>query len=117
MPDTSQVTNLEVACNGGLILDKISQAIPAGAATILQNFEPSILGGYRRINGFSEFDANALTGADQVLGIAFLGSNVIVLDVTILMYMTGMVQKSWSWHLVMQVQIMLLLGMVLLICF
>jgi len=93
MPDTSQVTNLEVACNGGLILDKISQAIPAGAATILQNFEPSILGGYRRINGFSEFDANALTGADQVLGIAFLGSNVIACRGANVQYSSG---SGWT---------------------
>ena len=77
MPDTGQVTNIEVACSGGLVLDKISQAIPPGAATVLQNFEPSINGGYRRINGFTKFDSTALTGSGNVLGIAFLGTTVI----------------------------------------
>tara|TARA_R110000787_G_scaffold18388_1_gene56430 strand:- start:503 stop:2029 length:1527 start_codon:yes stop_codon:yes gene_type:complete len=93
MPDTSQVTNIEVACNGGLVLDKTSLAIPEGAATVLQNFEPSIQGGYRRINGFTTFDSNALPGTGNVLGIAFLGANVIACRGANVAYSSG---SGWT---------------------
>lgn len=77
MPYTGQVDKLEVACSGGLRLDRTSQNIPYGAATKLQNFEPSIIGGYRRVGGFTKYSTTALTGSGNVLGIHALGSNVI----------------------------------------
>jgi hypothetical protein len=77
MPETSQVSGTHIDCHGGLVLDKNSQLLPDGAAVILQNYEPSINGGYRRISGFEQFDSNAVTGAGNILGISFLGSNAI----------------------------------------
>ena len=77
MPYTGQSKFLEVACGGGLLLDHSSKDMPYGAATVLQNYEANISGGYRRMSGFSKYDTNALAGSGQVLGITTLGTNVI----------------------------------------
>ena len=77
MPDYSDLKPLDVHCRGGLILDRSPQDIPPGAAIRLENYEPDIAGGYRRINGYSEYSSTALTGSGKVLGIAFLGTSVI----------------------------------------
>ena len=46
-----------VACDGGLVTasNQIDLLKTPGVATELKNFEVSIEGGYRRINGFSKF--------------------------------------------------------------
>ena len=77
MPNTSQVVPLEVACEGGLLLNIGSKDMPVGAATVLQNYESDVKGGYRRMSGYAAFDDNALTGSGQVLGIVILGASVI----------------------------------------
>jgi hypothetical protein len=77
MPNTSQVVPLEVACEGGLLLNIGSKDMPVGAATVLQNYESDVKGGYRRMSGYAAFDDNALTGSGQVLGIVILGARVI----------------------------------------
>ena len=58
MPDTSLLSPLVVRLGGGLVLDKDTFSIPPGSALQLQNFEPDINGGYRRINGFTKFNTN-----------------------------------------------------------
>ena len=58
MPDTSAISPVTVSLSGGLILDKDDFSMPPGAATELQNFEPSIQGGYRRLTGSVKFDSN-----------------------------------------------------------
>ncbi len=58
MPDTSAISPVTVSLSGGLILDKDDFSIPPGAAVTLQNFEPSINGGYRRLSGSAKFDSN-----------------------------------------------------------
>ena len=57
---------------GGLIsnLSPLQQGINAvGSATILQNFEPSLSGGYRKVLGYQKFDANTLSGSNNVQGV------------------------------------------------
>ena len=93
MSNTSEIERLEIVCNGGLILDRALQNIPKGSATQLQNYEPGIQGGYRRINGYSTYDSSALTGAGVVLGIAFLGTRVIGCRGANVMYSTG---SGWT---------------------
>ncbi len=51
--------------------------MPPGSCKKLENFEPAITGGYRRINGFSKYDSNELSGSGAFLGIQILGSSVI----------------------------------------
>ena len=55
MPDNSQVQPVAFNCEGGLILNRSNFIMQPGEALELENFEPDISGGYRRINGFSKF--------------------------------------------------------------
>ena len=58
MPDLAQVQPFAFACQGGLVLNKSTFAMQPGEALELQNFEPDIEGGYRRINGFAKLVDN-----------------------------------------------------------
>ena len=55
MPDSSQVQPVAFNCEGGLILNRSNFIMQPGEALELENFEPDISGGYRRINGFRKF--------------------------------------------------------------
>ena len=55
MPDTSQVQPAAFNCEGGLVLNRSTFLMQPGEALELENFEPDIEGGYRRINGFRKF--------------------------------------------------------------
>ena len=55
MPDSSQVQPVAFNCEGGLVLNRSTFLMEPGQALELQNFEPDIEGGYRRINGFSKY--------------------------------------------------------------
>ena len=59
MPDMLQPYVVDLV--GGLVLNKSQFEMAPGEALELQNFEPDIGGGYRRINGFSKFNTNAVT--------------------------------------------------------
>ena len=54
MADESQVTPSAFNCEGGLVLNKSTFMMQPGEALELENFEPDVSGGYRRINGFSK---------------------------------------------------------------
>ena len=54
MPDSSRATPAAFNCEGGLVLNKSTFLMKAGEALELENFEPDISGGYRRINGFAK---------------------------------------------------------------
>lgn len=77
MPDTSIISPFQFSCQGGLILDRPVFDMPPGTATSLVNFEPSLLGGYRRINGTTLWNTNEVTGSGKVLMSAILGANVV----------------------------------------
>ena len=76
-----------VSLDGGLILNKDPFTQPPGSALQLQNFEPSIRGGYRRINGTNKYvllefnDTNlgtsGKTGSGAILLSVILGNDVI----------------------------------------
>ena len=55
MPETSQITPVAFNCEGGLVLNKSTFLMKPGEALELQNFEPDIGGGYRRISGFNKY--------------------------------------------------------------
>ena len=83
-----------VTVSGGLVLDRDVYTMPVGAATILQNFEPSVKGGYRRLSGTAKYDANLLGGAtDTVLGVAIFRDKVIAASGTIVQESSG---SGWS---------------------
>ena len=58
MPYTGMQKPMVVSCSGGLVLNKDVFAMHPGEALQLQNFEPSIEGGYRRLNGTTKFNSN-----------------------------------------------------------
>ena len=72
-----------VACDGGLVKasNQIDLLKTPGVATELKNFEVSIEGGYRRINGFSKFGGGSAalpTGSvTNVLGVIPYGDGVV----------------------------------------
>jgi len=77
MPDRWQTYAFEF--KGGLItnLSPFQQGIQApGSARILRNFEPSVFGGYRRVEGYEKFDSAALSNTGNVRGIVRYGGNV-----------------------------------------
>ena len=78
MPDTSLLSPFVVRLGGGLMLDKDAFTLPPGAATQLQNFEPDINGGYRRINGFTKYDSAQVGGSSgTILGVHIYKDQVI----------------------------------------
>jgi len=54
MPDISQTQPVAFNCEGGLVLNRSSFLMDPGQAIELENFEPDIEGGYRRINGYTK---------------------------------------------------------------
>jgi len=72
-----------VACEGGLVTasNAIDLLRSPGAATELRNFEISVEGGYRRINGFTKFggsnSAFPTGSSDRILGVKQYGDGVI----------------------------------------
>ncbi len=81
MPDTSVISPLVVRLGGGLVLDKDTFSQPPGSAIGLQNFEPDINGGYRRIRGTAKFNSNIVpqtaSSGETILGIHIYSNSVI----------------------------------------
>lgn len=75
----SRLEDFVVKCGGGLNLegDALTLGISnPGAARLLQNYEPSLEGGYERVTGFAEWDSNAIPGQGPVLGVKVALDNV-----------------------------------------
>lgn len=76
-----------IQCKGGLILnvDALTQGTNApGSARVLQNYEPSIDGGYKRLTGYIKYDTAAVTGGtnNAVLGVKVAFSGVFACRLT-----------------------------------
>ena len=79
MADSWQTFPIEF--RGGLLTNQspLQQGVNSpGSASVLQNFEPSVEGGYRKIEGYSKFDTNQITGSGNIRGITRFGGAVIV---------------------------------------
>ena len=84
---TENIQQQIISCDGGLVLNRDTFTQPSGTALQLQNFEPSIKGGYRRINGTNKYvllefnDTNlstsSKTGSDEMLMTTLLGRTLI----------------------------------------
>ena len=55
MPDNSQTQPVAFNCEGGLILNRSNFIMQPGEALELENFEPDISGGYRRVSGYGKY--------------------------------------------------------------
>ena len=81
MPDSSQSQPAAFNCEGGLILNRSNFIMQPGEALQLENFEPDISGGYRRISGFRKY-VNAIvpqtsSSSESLLMIANFDNKVI----------------------------------------
>lgn len=81
MPTTRQTFPVEF--RGGLItnMSPLQQGInAAGSARVLRNFEPSIEGGYRRIEGYTKYNSSIIPpyGAPVVHGASQSGTTLII---------------------------------------
>ena len=81
MADLSQVTPVAFNCEGGLVLNRSTFMMKPGEALELENFEPDIEGGYRRINGFSKYVSAIVpqtsSSSEKVLMVATFGNSVV----------------------------------------
>lgn len=71
----TQWQTFPIKFEGGLTtnLGRIEQGIQApGSATILQNFEADVQGGYTRILGYNKYSTTAVTGVGQIFGVVAL---------------------------------------------
>ena len=81
MADQSQTVPSAFTCEGGLVLNKSTFMMQPGEALELENFEPDITGGYRRINGYSKYVSvvvpQTASATEKVLMVATFGNKVI----------------------------------------
>jgi hypothetical protein len=81
MADLSQTSPSAFNCEGGLVLNKSTFMMQPGEALELENFEPDIEGGYRRINGFSKYVSVVVpytsSASEKVLMVATFGDVVL----------------------------------------
>ena len=94
MPDRWQTYPFEF--KGGLItnLSPFQQGLQApGSARILRNFEPSVFGGYRRVEGYDKFDTNALSNTGNVRGLIRYDDKVFAARGDDLFFSTG---SGWT---------------------
>ena len=81
MADESGLSPFVFACSGGLVLDLSTFDMQPGMALELQNFEPDIKGGYRRISGYAKWNSNIVpqdaSASEKVLMSAYFKGKVI----------------------------------------
>jgi len=81
MADQSQTVPSAFTCEGGLVLNKSTFMMQPGEALELENFEPDITGGYRRINGYSKYVTAVVpqtaSATEKVLMVATFGNVVL----------------------------------------
>jgi len=90
---TQEVTSSIVTTSGGLMLDQDVYSMPPGAATKLQNFEPSVLGGYRRLSGTAKYSSSQVNGTNTIQGVVIYNERVYAVSGGVLKYGTG---SSWT---------------------
>jgi len=81
MPDSSEVQPAAFNCEGGLVLNRSTFLMQPGEALVLENFEPDVEGGYRRMNGYRKYVNHIVpqtsSSSEKVIGVANFGNKVI----------------------------------------
>ena len=81
MPDQSQAQPAAFNCEGGLVLNRSTFLMKPGEALELENFEPDIQGGYRRIDGHRKYINHIVpqtsSSSEKVLMVATFANKVI----------------------------------------
>ena len=89
MPDTSAISPVTVSLGGGLILDRDDFAMSPGEAVELQNFEPSLQGGYRRLTGSTKFNSEQVDGDNKILGLKIFNTGLLAAAGNVIKFGTG----------------------------
>ena len=81
MPDSSQTSPAAFNLEGGLVLNRSTFMMQPGEALQLENFEPDIQGGYRRITGHTKFINHIIpqtsASSEKVLMVAVFDNKVL----------------------------------------
>jgi len=81
MPDLAQTQHFPFVCEGGLVANRSTFIMRAGEALQLENFEPDVEGGYRRISGFKRHIRSIVpqtsASSEEILLVTFFNNNVI----------------------------------------
>jgi hypothetical protein len=81
MADESGLSPFVFACQGGLVLDQSTFMMQPGMALELENFEPDVQGGYRRISGYNKWATSEVpytaSAIEPVLMTAFFDNDVL----------------------------------------
>ena len=81
MPDLAETQHFPFVCEGGLVANRSTFIMRAGEALQLENFEPDVEGGYRRISGFKKHVRSIVphttATSEEVLLVTFFNNNVI----------------------------------------
>lgn len=76
MAETLQSYMLQ--CQGGLNLTADVASLQPGEARLLQNFEPGLYGGYRRLTGYGEYISSVpVSGSGPITGVYVFESGVV----------------------------------------
>lgn len=83
MADEANLNPFAFPLQGGLVLDRSTFAMESGMALELENFEPDVAGGYRRINGYIKWNDNIVpqtTSSDEavLMSAYFAGNNKVI---------------------------------------
>ena len=81
MPNTSQIAPTVVSCFGGLVLNKDIFSMRPGEALQLQNFEPDIAGGYKKILGTTAYNSNIVpqvSSASEIVDMVAIFNDVVL---------------------------------------
>lgn len=81
MADLSQAQPVAFNCEGGLVKNRSTFMMQPGEALELENFEPDVEGGYKRIKGFSKYVTAAVTHtsstSETILMVASFADKVV----------------------------------------
>ena len=98
MPNTSQLQPTVVSCYGGLVLNRDVFTMRPGEALRLQNFEPDIEGGYKKVKGTAKYNSTIVTqvsSSDERLMMVAVFNDIIVAGRGGTVY-TGTTSGSWT---------------------
>jgi len=81
LADLSQAQPVAFNCEGGLVKNRSTFMMQPGEALELENFEPDVEGGYKRIKGFSKYVTAAVThtssASETILMVASFADKVV----------------------------------------
>jgi len=81
MPELSQTGAFPFICEGGLVANRSTFIMKPGQAIQLENFEPDIEGGYRRINGYQrhirQIVPHTSSASEQILMVATFANKTL----------------------------------------